>query len=141
MHTVYIIQGTQVSCQNCSICCYLEYCTNINKLISDIYILLTVGRVVASYCNLYALQVFSVWAIATMSMNVRYFNHAFVIIDIAPLIVTNAVLSTLCKSLPMSRNAECFHEYFRDVVSCQVTFWSNDVTQRHSRVTVFGAPC
>ena len=57
-------------------------------------------------------------------MNVRYFNHAFVNIDTAPLIVTNAVLSTLCKSLPMNRNAECFHECFLDVVSCQVTFRS-----------------
>ena len=85
--------------------------------------LLTVGRVVVSYCNFYApLSVFSVWAIATM--NVRYLNHAFVNIDIAPLIVTNAVLSTLCKSLPMNRNAECFREYFLGVFSCQVKFWS-----------------
>ena len=57
-------------------------------------------------------------------MNVRNFSHGFVNIGIAPLIVTNAVLSTLCKSLPMNRNAECFHECFLDVVSCQVTFWS-----------------
>ena len=57
-------------------------------------------------------------------MNVRYFSHAFINIDTAPLIVTNAVLSTLCKSLPMNRNAECFHECFRDVVCCQVTLWS-----------------
>ena len=71
---------------------------------------------------LYALRVFSVWSIATV--NIRSFNHAFVNIDTAPLIVTNSVLSTLCKSLPMNRNAERFHECFLDVVSCQVTFWS-----------------
>ena len=64
------------------------------------------------------------WLWAIVTMNVRYFNHAFVNIDTAPLIVTHAVLSTLCKSLPMNRNAECFHECFFDVVSCQVTFWS-----------------
>ena len=102
---------------NCSICCYLEYNSNINKRISDISNLLTVGRVVASHCNFYA-----PFRVATM--NVRYFNHVFVNIDIAPLIVTNAVLSTLCKSLPMNRDPECFHECFLDVVSCQVTFWS-----------------
>ena len=82
--------------------------------------LLTVGDVVAPYCHdsvckafikmlfffvssvtisslrnygINAIRVSSVRTIATK--NVRYFSHAFVNIDIAPLIVTNGVLSTL----------------------------------------------
>ena len=78
------------------------------------------------------------WAIATM--NVRYFNHAFINIDTAPLIVTNVVLSTLCKSLPMNRNAECFHECFLDVVSCQVTFWSM-TSLNATHVTLYSELC
>ena len=73
---------------------------------------LTVGRVVASYrspqtlqgissfpcsspflCKTYELRVIYVWIIATI--NVRYLSHAFVEFDIAPLIVTNAVIEVV----------------------------------------------
>ena len=65
---------------------------------------LTVGRVVASYRSPQTLQgsssfpcsspfLFYVWIIATM--NVRYLSHAFVEFDIAPLIVTNAVIEVV----------------------------------------------